>query len=99
MCRYLAPAALAFSAVALLPSDPAAHSWYPERCCSGNDCFRADHVQRLRDGTLEISTGAVVVRIPRSFPIEASPDGKAHLCVYDSGWGFEARCVFLPAGS
>jgi hypothetical protein len=75
MARYLAAAALALGAVAHLPSNPAAHSWYPQRCCSGNDCFLADRVRHLPDGVLELSTGAIVVRISRSFPIEASPDG------------------------
>ena len=99
MCRYLAVAALLFGAVALSPSNLAAHSWYPQRCCSEKDCFLADHILRLPDGVLEFTTGEVVLRVPRSFPIEASPDGKSHICVYDSGWGLEARCVFLPAGS
>ena len=99
MSRFHAGAALVFSGVALLPSNPAAHSWYPQRCCSGNDCFLADHVRRLPDGALELSTDKIMVRITRSFRIEPSPDGKPHSCVYDSGWGFEALCVFLPIGS
>jgi len=45
MSRCLAGAALVFGAVALLPSNAAAHSWYPQQCCSGNDCFTADHVR------------------------------------------------------
>ena len=99
MARRFPVAALMFGAVALLPSNPAAHSWYPQRCCSGNDCFLAESVRHLSDGALELSTGAIVVRIGRGFPIETSPDGKSHFCVYDSGWGLEARCVFMPTGS
>jgi hypothetical protein len=86
-------------AIALHPAQSAAHSWYPGRCCNNQDCFPADKVRRLSDGSLELSRGAVVVRVPRSFPIEASPDGRPHFCVFESGWGPEARCVFLPAGS
>jgi hypothetical protein len=77
----------------------AAHSWYPRRCCHDNDCFPADTVQRLPDGTLVLSRGSIVVRVTRSFPVEASPDGRAHFCAYDAGWGFEARCIFLPVGA
>jgi hypothetical protein len=77
----------------------AGHSWYPKRCCHDRDCFPADTVQRLPDGTLVLSRGSIVVRVTRSFPVEASPDGRAHFCVYDGDWGFEARCIFLPAGA
>ena len=87
------------AAAALVPSHPAAHSWYPKRCCNEGDCFQADRVRRLSDGTLEIANGDLIVRITPTFPVEASPDGKTHFCVFDSGWGMEARCVFMPAGS
>jgi hypothetical protein len=90
---------LCAGAIAFHPALATAHSWYPSRCCDDQDCHPADTVRRLPDGTLELSRGAIVVRIPQSFPIEASPDGKPHFCVFDSGWGPEARCVFLPAGS
>ncbi len=63
------------------------------------DCHAADSVQRLADGILVLSRGAIVVRVTRSFPVEASPDGRAHFCIFDSGWGFEARGVFLPVQS
>ena len=78
------------------PTVVTAHSWYPKRCCHDADCYPADTVQRLHDGTLILSHGSIVVRVPRSFPVEVSPDGKPHFCIWDSGSSIEARCVFLP---
>src|SRR5262245_42798511 len=90
---------VAISVAALFPPRASAHSWYPTRCCHDFDCHPADTVRRLTDGTLVLSRDAILVRVPRSFPIEASPDGRAHFCVFESGWGPEARCVFLPPES
>lgn len=70
---------------------------YPKRCCRA--CHTADTVHRLPDGTLELARGDIRIRVPSTFPIEASPDREAHFCVWESGWGFEPRCVFLPADS
>ena len=90
---------LSLSVVALQPAPVTAHSWYPKRCCHDMDCHPADTVHRLPDGTLVLSRGAIRVRVPQGFPIEASPDGRSHFCVFESGWGLEARCVFLSAES
>ncbi len=74
-----------------------APSNYPKRCCGA--CHAADTVNRLADGTLELARGGVRIRVPRTFPFEVSPDGQAHFCVWESGWGPEPRCVFLPDNS
>jgi hypothetical protein len=70
---------------------------YPKRCCAA--CHAADTVNRLADGTIELARGEIRIRVPRTFPIEVSQDGQAHFCVWESGWGPEPRCVFLPADS
>ncbi|MET0569460.1 MAG: hypothetical protein ABWZ74_10325 [Hyphomicrobiaceae bacterium] len=88
---------LALASVAVLcPTIATAHSWYPKRCCHDHDCFPADRVERLADGTLVLASGKIVVRVTKSFPVETSPDGRPHFCVWDSGSSLEARCVFLP---
>jgi hypothetical protein len=73
------------SAGAPPPPPASSPSWYPKRCCHDRDCHPADTVRRLPDGTLVLSRGAIVVRVTQSFPVEASPDGRTHFCVYESG--------------
>ena len=42
----------------------------------------------FRTETLVFSRGVILVRIPRTFPIEASLDGRQHSSVFKSGGDF-----------
>src|SRR4051812_15470045 len=80
----------------VIPGASDAHSWYPPECCSDRDCFSAEVIERLPDGTIAMRHGSITIKVLPSFPIQASPDGDAHFCVWESGIGYEPRCVFLP---
>jgi hypothetical protein len=49
------------------------------------DCYPADEVGRLPEGTLVLSRGDIRMRVTRSFPIEVSLNGKPRFCVRRSG--------------
>ena len=70
---------LLFGGAVLHPAIATAHSWYPGRCCKDRDCFAADRVERLTDGTLLLARGSIAVRVTKSFPIEASSRRKTAL--------------------
>jgi hypothetical protein len=55
------------------------HSSYSNRCCHDMDCYPADEVGRLPEGTLVLSRGDIRMRVTRSFPIEVSLNGKTSL--------------------
>src|SRR5262245_44374093 len=99
LCAWAVASTVCIGALLLQIATAAAHSWYPRSCCDDGDCFPADTVQRLSDNTLVLSRGSIVILVTRSFPVQGSPDGRAHFCVYHSGWSFKARCVWLPAES
>ena len=61
------------------------HSSYSNRCCHDMDCYPADEVGRLPEGTLVLSRGDIRMRVTRSFPIELSLNGKPRFCVRRSG--------------
>src|SRR5262245_50464760 len=60
-------------------------------------CYRTDRVSRLADGTLVLSRGALLARVPRSFPIESSPEGRAHFSIFESGWGARSSLWVPPS--
>jgi hypothetical protein len=87
----------AFAAVLLPTPDAAAHSWYPAKCCSGEDCMKVDSIEKLPDGDLLFRAGAVSVVVPAEFRRQTSPDNDTHVCVYKvRGGEYRPRCVFVP---
>ena len=84
----------------LPPIRGAAHSWYPQRCCTEQDCVRVDRIERRPDGSLWVTAGHIGVAIPKGFPAEPSQDHDAHVCTYRNILGHHVpRCLFLPAES
>jgi hypothetical protein len=73
-----------------------AHDWYPQACCSGQDC------QQVADDSVEPTAGGWHVKdtgevIPYS-RTQTSPDGHVHRC-----WAHVVRvpmsrtiCLFVP---
>ena len=85
----------------VLPSaDPGiAHSWYPRRCCGGEDCRRVDKIDYLPDGDMVLHVGYIEVVVPRDFVKEPSEDTDAHVCVSIATGTYRPVCVFMPGTS
>lgn len=78
--------------IAALVGHGYAHSWYPSRCCAGNDCAPLeglDAVQRRMDGWFIPATGETIP-FDRTEPSE---DLRFHRCVRADG---STRCLFSP---
>jgi len=74
-----------------------AHSWYPDRCCSGKDCRKVDRIEFLPDGGMRMRAGPMEVLVPRHFVQELSNDADAHICAVSITEGkYEPVCVFMP---
>ena len=74
-----------------------AHLWYPKACCNDQDCFRANRIEHLPDGSMRMHTNHMSVIVPRFFMSFPSLDNDAHVCVYrDLRGRYHPRCVFLP---
>ena len=77
-----------------------AHSWYPARCCSGQDCRKVDRIESLPDGDALFHAGSISVVVPAEFMRLPSEDNETHVCVYRVGSGeYRPRCVFVPGAS
>ena len=72
-----------------------AHSWYPERCCHGEDCIV------LPEGAVRISSdGWVVTTTGETIPFDdprvmRSPDGRFHQCTFPAE-PHTTQCIFVP---
>ena len=75
----------------------AAHSWYPQKCCSGQDCMKVDSIEVLENGDMRFQAGAISVVVAAEFLRLPSQDNDTHVCVYQVGSGeYRPRCVFVP---
>jgi hypothetical protein len=92
--------ALAIGPMIPAPPRARAHSWYPARCCSGQDCRKVDRIEPLQGGDALFHAGSISVVIPAEFPRLPSEDSDAHVCVYRVFSGeYRPRCVFVPGSS
>jgi hypothetical protein len=57
-----------------------AHSWYPVRCCSGEDCAPVIHTVPVEGGKWVTSSRGTVF-VPKTFRIDTSRDNDAHICM------------------
>ncbi len=97
--RTVLLSALLTVAAAVLAGAPRglAHSWYPAKCCGGEDCRKVDRIDTLEDGDLLFHAGPISVVVPADFKRLPSPDSDTHVCVYQVGSGtYRPRCVFVP---
>ena len=76
-----------------------AHSWYPQRCCGGQDCRKVDKIDFLPDGDMVMHVGYMEVVVPRNFVKEPSVDADAHVCVSIATGTYRPVCVFIPGTS
>jgi hypothetical protein len=96
---------LRLAALLLLATGPiaplaTAHSWYPPKCCAGQDCMVVERIERLEDGDERYYAGAISVVVPAEFKRLPSQDDHVHVCVYRVGSGeYRPRCVFVPGES
>jgi hypothetical protein len=87
---------VASSCVLPTPDQVNAHSWYPRRCCGGQDCRKVDKIDFLPDGDMVMHVGFIEVVVPRNFIKEPSADADAHVCISIATGTFRPVCVFMP---
>jgi hypothetical protein len=81
-----------------------AHSWYPNECCSHDDCMPADNLVTGEDGGKIVIVGHHRISIPNRLAPRSSPDERIHICFviliaeYSAPYALPL-CLFLPAQS
>jgi hypothetical protein len=85
------------AAVVLSSAQVGAHSWYPKKCCSGNDCAPLEKATWLVPAggglpQLVVTSGVGTAIVPHNFPVRDSKDGRMHVCIQDV-W---IICLFVP---
>jgi len=83
------------------PTHGAAHSWYPNECCSDHDRMPADSVERDHRGDLQVTVGHLRIWVPRGFDVRASRDRRIHICFREEKdlKFLMPLCLFMPAES
>lgn len=84
-----------------------AHSWYPQDCCSGQDCAEVEEIIDHPDGSSTVKTKHGTAKMPKGFKKRPSQDNKDHACIINyppdafdqSTVGSFLRCYFTPMGS
>lgn len=76
-----------------------AHSWYPQRCCGGQECRKVDKIDFLPNGDMVMHVGWMEVVVPRNFAKQPSQDADAHVCISFATGTFRPVCVFMPGTS
>jgi len=81
---------LLIAALAVLP----VHSWYPQSCCGGLDCFPVlcDQLVEDKDGWLYIPTNSHFT----AFQVQPSQDSKCHVCL--GNFDHRPLCAFIQNG-
>ena len=77
------------------------HSWYPQNCCSGQDCMRVERVETNNNGDYILYTTFksqnVFIFISKDAPMQSSSDEFWHICLrYDDRGHLKPICVFVP---
>ena len=85
-------------------SNAIAHSWYPLRCCSDNDCGKITKMIVLPNGDMDITIHVITSSrefdiqaiFPSDFLMEKSEDGDNHACIIE--YNNTPKCLFVGAG-